>query len=139
MLKKITLNLFFILGISHLAWAADNNPSTNVPSSANPTQNKAIEFARQAGSIAGVAQACGQNTADFTQRIAEAVNKLTNNPGDKAAAMLIYQQVVREAQMTEQKMQTIPCTKALQDFRNLPIMQADYKEKVIAQLNASES
>ncbi len=107
MIKKISLSLLLIFSISSYAWAA-NEPSTNPASSSsqavNP-QSKAIEFARQAGSIAGVAQACGQNTGDFTQRIAEAVSKLTNNPTDKAGAMLVYQQIAREAQMSEQKMQ----------------------------------
>jgi hypothetical protein len=151
-IKKISLYLFSLLGITSFAWAT--TPSTTIipptpiipaiNSNPNPAwhaanpQSKAIEFARQAGSIAGVAQACGQNVADFTQRITEAVNKLTTNPTDKAAAMLIYQRIAREAQMSEQKMQSIPCTKVLQDYRNLPIMQADYQEKVIAQLNPSE-
>jgi len=116
---------------------AANDPIPSASLDANP-QSKAIEFARQAGTIAGVAQACGQNIADFTQRITEAVNKLTSNPADRTGAMLIYQQITREAQMSEQKMQRIPCTKVLQDYHNLPIMQADYKEKVIAQLNASD-
>ncbi len=148
-IKKISLYLFSLFGISSFAWAttpavpltpiipaisSNTNPSWQP---ANP-QSKAIEFARQAGSIAGVAQACGQNVADFTQRIIEAVNKLTANPTDKAAAMLIYQQIAREAQMSEQKRQTIPCLKVLQDYRNLPIMQTNYKENVIAQLNPSE-
>ncbi|MES2141409.1 MAG: hypothetical protein V4471_00765 [Pseudomonadota bacterium] len=142
MIKKVTLNLLFILGMSSYAWAASDaqpnpNQSNSLQQAANP-QSKAIEFARQAGTIAGVAQACGQNVADFTQRISEAVNKLTTNPTDKAGALLIYQQIAHEAQMSEQKMQSIPCTKVIQDYRNLPIMQADYQEKVIAQLNSSE-
>jgi ABC-type Fe2+-enterobactin transport system substrate-binding protein len=137
--KKIILNLLLIVSISNLAWAADmpaatTTPATTLPPAANP-QSKAIEFARQAGTIAGVAQACGQNVADFTQRITEAVDKLALNPTDKAGALLVYQQLAREAQLTEQKIQSIPCTKVLQDFRNLPIMQADYREKVITQLN----
>ena len=129
MIKKISLNLLLVLGLSSSAWAADSN--TNA-------QNNSIEFARQAGSIAGVAQACGQNVTDFSQRIAEAISTLTTNPADKAGAMLVYQQIAREAQANEQKTQTIPCTKALEDYRNLPIMQPDYKEKVIAQLNSTK-
>jgi hypothetical protein len=136
MIKKISLSLLLVGSTISYAWAA-NDPNTNAaPSTANP-QNKAMEFARQAGTIAGVAQACGQNIADFTQRITEAVSKLTNNPADKAGAMLVYQQVAHEAQMSEQKMQHIPCPKVLEDYRNLPIMQADYKEKIIMQLDSS--
>lgn len=141
MLKKLIVNLLLILGTSSYAWAASTTPlspnqNTSPQQAANP-QSKAIEFARQAGAIAGIAQACGQNTSDFTKRISEAVNKLTTNPTDKAGAMLIYQQIAHEAQISEQKTQSIPCTKVMQDYRNLPIMQADYQEKVIAQLNAS--
>lgn len=135
-IKKISFSLLLVLGLSSSAWAADSN--TNTPPQTTNTQNNSIEFARQAGSIAGVAQACGQNVSDFTQRIAEAISQLTTNPADKAGAMLVYQQIAREAQANEQKTQTIPCTKVLEDYRNLPIMQADYKEKVIAQLNATK-
>ncbi|WP_218813712.1 hypothetical protein [Rickettsiella endosymbiont of Dermanyssus gallinae] len=137
MIKKISFNLLLVLGLSSPAWAADST-STNASPQTTNTQNNAIEFARQAGSIAGVTQACGQNVSEFNQRIVEAINQLTTNPADKAGAMLVYQQIAREAQANEQKTQTIPCTKALEDYANLPIMQADYKEKVIAQLNAAK-
>jgi len=136
MIKKISFNLLLVLGLSSSAWAADSN--TNTLSQTTNTQNNSIEFARQAGSIAGVTQACGQNITNFSQRIAEAINALTSNPADKAGAMLVYQQIMNEAQANEQKTQTIPCAKALEDYRNLPIMQADYKEKVIAQLNTAK-
>lgn len=135
-LKK-TVSLLILFGFTSQV-AAVTPPNTNTSLQAPNPQNQAIEFTRQAGSISGVAQACGENTADFMQRISEAVTKLTANFTDRAAAMLVYQQIAREAQMSEQKTQTIPCTKVLQDYRNLPIMQADYKEKVIAQLNPSE-
>lgn len=135
-IKKISFNLLLVLGLSSSAWAAG---LSNTPPQTTNTQNNSIEFARQAGSIAGVAQACGQNVTNFTQRISEAINQLTTNPADRAGAMLVYQQIAREAQAHEQKASTIPCTKVLEDYRNLPIMQADYKEKVIAQLNAAKS
>jgi hypothetical protein len=137
-IRKLSLNLLFIFSISNFAWAdtvSKPNPN-NAWQTTNP-QSKAIEFARQAGSIAGVAQACGQNITEFTKRVSEAINKLTANPTDKAGAILIYQQIAREAQTNEQKMQSIPCTKVLQDYQNLPIMQANYQEKVIAQLDPS--
>jgi hypothetical protein len=142
-IKKISLNLLLIVSTCSAAWAANAAPVPNPNPTPAPaaqvanSQSKAIEFARQAGSIAGVAQACGQNVATFTQRISEAVNKLATNPTDKAGAMLIYQQIAHEALTTEQKTQSIPCTKVLQDYQSLPIMQADYQEKVIAQLNSS--
>ena len=99
------------------------------------SESKAIEFAKQAGSIAGVAQACGQNLGEFSARITEAINKLSSGPADQAAAALVYQRISQEAQMAERKSQTIPCMKVLQDFQNLPIMKSDYKTKVINQLS----
>lgn len=143
-LQKKTLSLTLLLGITVSAVA--NSPVTSSSASAsssslaaNPQQSKAIEFARQAGAIAGVAQACGQNISDFSARITEAINKLTNNPADIAGALLIYQKIAQEAEITEKKNLVIPCPKVLQDYHNLPIMQADYKSAVIAQLDSSGS
>jgi ABC-type Fe2+-enterobactin transport system substrate-binding protein len=133
--KKI-LSLILLLGLSPMALAdAPPTNSTSPPPLSNPQQSKAIEFARQAGAIAGIAQACGQNLGDFSARITEAINKLTNDPSEQSAAALVYQRISQEAQMAERKKQSIPCTKVLEDFRNLPIMQSDYKAKVIDQLN----
>lgn len=132
--------------LSSSVWAADastppttpsTSPATNSAMAVASPQSKAIEFARQAGTIAGVAKACGQDVTVFTQRVAESLDKLAMNTTDKAGAMLLYQQIAHETQLSEQRTQSIPCTKVLQDYRNLPIMQADYREKVIAQLNTS--
>ncbi len=134
--KKI-FGLILLLGISTLALAdtaPTNSTTTASPTLSNP-QSKAIEFARQAGAIAGIAQACGQNLGDFSARVTEAINKLSNDPSEQAAAVLVYQRISQEAQMAERKKQSIPCMKVLEDFRNLPIMQSDYKAKVIDQLN----
>ncbi len=133
--KKI-LGFILLIGVS-ISGIANALAATSAAPSAtlsNP-QSKAIEFAKQAGAIAGVAQACGQNLGDFSARVDEAINKLSNDPADQAAASLVYQRISQEAQMAERKNQTIPCMKVLQDFRNLPIMQSDYKTKVIDQLN----
>lgn len=133
--KKI-LSLILLLGMSTMALADAPPTNSASPSSTlwNP-QSKAIEFARQAGAIAGIAQACGQNLGDFSARVTEAINKLSNDPSEQAAAALVYQRISQEAQMAERKKQSIPCMKVLEDFRNLPIMQSDYKTKVIDQLN----
>jgi hypothetical protein len=139
-LQKTTLGLILLVAMITNALASSsvtNNPTTQPSSPLSNPQSKAIEFARQAGAIAGIAQACGQNLTDFSARIAEAINKLSSNPSDQAGAMLVYQQISQEAQMAERKNQTIPCMKVLQDFRSLPIMQADYEAKVIAQLDPS--
>lgn len=133
--KKI-LGFILLLGISAsgIANTLHTNSATPAATLSNP-QSKAIEFAKQAGAIAGIAQACGQNLGDFSVRVNEAINKLSSDPSDHAAASLIYQQISQEAQVAERKNQSIPCMKVLQDFRNLPIMQSDYKTKVIDQLN----
>lgn len=135
--KKI-FGLILLLGINTLALAdtaPTNSTITSSPSALSNPQSKAIEFARQAGAIAGIAQACGQNLGDFSARVTEAINKLSNDSSERAAAALVYQRISQEAQMAEKKNQTIPCMKVLEDFRNLPIMQSDYKAKVIDQLN----
>lgn len=130
------LGFILLLGFSTSGMAnpLSVNSTTSSAGLSNP-QSKAIEFAKQAGAIAGIAQACGQNLGNFSARVNEALNKLSSNPSDQAAASLIYQRISQEAQMAERKNQTIPCMKVLQDFRNLPIMQSDYKTKVIDQLN----
>lgn len=135
--KKI-VGFILLLGISAsvIAHAFPTNNTTPPTTLSNP-QSKAIEFARQAGAIAGIAQACGQNLGDFSARVNEAINKLSSNSSDQAAASLVYQRISQEAQTAEKKNQTIPCMKVLQDFRNLPIMQSDYKTNVIDQLNSA--
>lgn len=133
-LKKI-LGFILLFGISANGLANTVPSNSTTPSTLSNPQSKAIEFARQAGAIAGIAQACGQNLGDFSARVNEALNKLSSDPSDQAAASLVYQRISQEAQMAERKNQTIPCLKVLQDFRNLPIMQSDYKTKVIDQLN----
>ncbi len=137
-IQKKILGSILLLGLS-TAVLADTAPtnSTSSPSTLSNPQSKAIEFARQAGAIAGIAQACGQSLGDFSARVTEAINKLSSDPSEQAAAGLIYQRISQEAQIAEKKNQTIPCMKVLQDFRNLPIMQSDYKTKVIDQLNAA--
>lgn len=135
-IQKKILSFILLLGLSASVLANVPPTNGNTPSAAlsNP-QSKAIEFARQAGAIAGIAQACGQNLGDFSARINEAINKLSSDPSDQAAASLVYQRISQEAQITESKNQSIPCMKVLEDFRNLPIMQSDYKTTVIDQLN----
>ncbi len=135
-LQKKILGLILLLGLSTIALADTPAASNSSPSSLSNPQSKAIEFARQAGAIAGIAQACGQNLGDFSARVIEGINKLSNDPSEQSAAALVYQRISQEAQIAEKKNQSIPCMKVLEDFRNLPIMQSDYKEKVIDQLNS---
>lgn len=132
-LQKKILGLILLLVSTPLL--ANTSSNTGSPSGFNNLESKAIEFAKQAGAIAGISQACGQNLGDFSARVTEAINKLSNDPSDRAAAAMVYLRISQEAQIAEKKNQTIPCTKVLEDFRNLPIMQSDYKTKVIDQLS----
>lgn len=101
--KKI-LSLILLLGMSTMALAdAPPTNSTSPSSTLSNPQSKAIEFARQAGAIAGIAQACGQNLGDFSARVTEAINKLSNDPSEQAAAALVYQRISQEAQMAEKE------------------------------------
>lgn len=129
-LQKKIVGLILLLSMS-----ANTLAHNDASKASSKLQSNAIEFARQAGSIAGIASACGQNLDDFSARITEAFNKLAYDSADKTAAALVYQRIRQEAQIAEKKNQMIPCPKVLHDFRNLPIMQADYKTNVIDQLN----
>lgn len=148
-IKKITLFLLFfnLMSLNTFSWAQDStsvdqhdtasthaNTSPSHPFATAEAQSKAIDFARQAGVIAGVAQACGQNISVFSQRVMIALRKLAANPTDLAGALLIYQQVAQTAQRSQKTSLTIPCRKVLEDYRQLPILQADYQQSVIDQL-----
>jgi hypothetical protein len=134
-LQKKILGLILLL-VNAPILADTSNVSAFPPSSvSNNLESKAIEFAKQAGVIGGISQACGQSLEDFSARVTEAINKLSNDPSDRVAAAMVYLRISQEAQIIEKKNQTIPCTKVLEDFRNLPIMQSDYKAKVIDQLS----
>lgn len=151
--KKITLFLLVLslVGLSLPSGAEENtvanpnSPSTQPSPNAAPNppsnlseltaeQSKALDFARQAGVIAGMAQACHQNTSVFNQRVLIALQKLAANPTELAGAILIYHQVTQSTQTSQKKSQVIPCQKVLDDYRQLPILQADYQHNVIDQL-----
>lgn len=151
--KKIIrfLLILSLVSLSPPSWAEENtavNPSSpptqaTANTASNPdhtfsesaiAQSKALDFARQAGVIAGMAQACNQNTRVFSQRNVIALQKLAANPTELAGAILIYQQVTQSTQASQKQSQVIPCRKVLDDYRQLPILQADYQHNVIDQL-----
>ena len=137
MTKKTNVALIALSMIVSPSWAVNSPLSNTSAPTALPTtsQSKAMGFARQAGSIAGVVQACGQDTTLFTSRVNQALQKLGTSPIDIATSFFVYQKITQEARANEQRLQSIPCSKALQDYSQLPIMQADYEDKVISQLN----
>lgn len=94
----------------------------------------AIDFAEQAGSIAGAAAACGQNISVFMQRTQEALNLMAVNDLDKATAMQAFQQNLLNVQMRQAQKPTLPCSQVLQDYAALPLLQDDYKTSVLPKL-----
>ena len=154
-IKKInrSLNIFLLLGMSKFAWAItpDISPTPLTPTNHHhhhhntyiylPTANKAsisrkmIEVVSKTGSIAGSAQACGQNIAELNKRIYEAVNNIIANPTDKEWVMSFYQNKLIAARRNKERMQTMPCADILQKYRDLPMMQDDYKDNEVLELN----
>lgn len=94
----------------------------------------AIQFAIQAGSIAGPTQACGQDISVFVSRVNEAINKLATSPGDKVMAMNSFQGILQQAQTQQMRTHHFACSQVIQDFNNLPILRPDYESTVIAQM-----
>lgn len=94
----------------------------------------AIDFAQQAGSIAGAAAACGQNISVFMQRTQEALDLMAVNDLDKATAMQAFQQNLLNVQMRQAQKPTLPCSQVLQDYAALPLLQDDYKTSVLPKL-----
>lgn len=125
-IKKVLIAA--ILGTCYQVSFADipvtNSPNTN-----------AIAFANEAGAIAGVAQACGEDISVFITRTNEALEKLALNASDKILATQNFQNALQQAQATETEKHTIACQQAKQAYNNLPILKNDYKESVLSQLN----
>jgi hypothetical protein len=121
--KKIALAATLLCTVS-LA-QADNQPGNS----------DAIQFGIQAGSIAGMTQACGQDISVFVTRVNEALNKLALSPTDRVQASAAFQRVLQQTQTMQTNNHTIPCMQVLQDYNTLPILRPDYQQTVIAQLH----
>jgi hypothetical protein len=94
----------------------------------------ANQFAGEAGTIAGVTQACGTNITEYNSRALEAINALAKNPGDRQQALTIYMDALSKAQDAQTKNRVMNCSKVMQDFNSLPLMKPDYKTVVLPQL-----
>jgi hypothetical protein len=99
------------------------------------TSSDAVQFATQAGSVTGVAQACGQNTAEFSKRVNEAINKLAIAPMDRMDAVKAFSAASQQAQNSQMTTHPFACSQVIQDYNNLPILRPDYQQTVIAQLH----
>lgn len=95
--------------------------------------SQAVTFASQAGVVAGAAQACGQSIGVMTARTNEAISALSIDSADINNAMGAYQRAVSDSAASQALSQQLTCSKVVSDFNNLPILQADYKQTVIAQ------
>lgn len=123
--KQWLISLMLIIGYSQFS-SADVNQNYNT---------NATAFAIEAGSIAGAAQACGQDISVFQKRVGEALAKLSQNPQDNVFAMSAFQKAMDHAQQVQKNGQPIPCTQVAQDYNNLPIMRPDYTQTVLTQLS----
>ena len=128
------------LSLSDASNIASNNETSSVTNnkdkqSAMSINSNAVEFASQAGQIAGVAQACGQDVSSFMTRVGEAIDKLATNAADRVTAMMSFQQFLQQSENLERTKQVVPCTKAIQDYKNLPILRDDYKKTVLMPLS----
>jgi hypothetical protein len=111
--------LFFFAGATSLAFAQ------------TPITNNANLYAQQAGVIAGVAQACGQNVGTFSSRSAEVINLLTKIPAEQQQAMTIYEKVMATSQMNQVKNHAMKCPDVISAYNSLPLLRDDYKQKVL--------
>src|SRR5580700_4824396 len=87
----------------------------------------ANQFASEAGTIAGVTQACGNSITEYNSRALEAINALAKNPGDRQQALTIYMDALSKSQDAQTKNHVMNCGKVIQDFNSLPLMKPDYK------------
>lgn len=112
-----------------------NSPGSNISNLGTAPTTNATAFAAQAGSIAGAAQACGQDTTNFLTRVNEALDRLSLSSTDKVLAMARLQQAMQTAQAEENTKHPFLCAQVLQDFSGLPLLRDDYRQTVLNQLS----
>ncbi len=126
----LILTLISCLSLFCISFSA----SAQVGSNMVRVDSLASQFAMQAGTIAGVVQACGQNIVEYNSRVVSAVNALAKTPQEQMQAMTDYQKALSTAQQTENRTHSINCDEATKSFNGLPLMQPDYKTTVLPQL-----
>jgi hypothetical protein len=104
----------------------------------SPTSNSSftVTLARQAGTIAGAAQACGQDISLLSARLDETITSIAKDNIDAVDAVLAYQQSEKEAAKKQTSEQVMPCNIVLKDYQSVPLLRDDYKEVVISALKA---
>jgi hypothetical protein len=97
--------------------------------------NSALGFAKQAGAIAGVAQACGQDITVLNERVKEVIQKLADNETEQRLALNMFYTTTQIAQRTQQKAAVVECRHARTALERLPLLQLDYEKNVLEKLN----
>lgn len=105
-----------------------------VTSLAQLSNGNASQFAEQAGTIAGAAQACGQDITIFNSRVNDVVNVLGNSLNDRQTAMTVYQQALSQSQYAQSRTHTLNCGQVINSFLSLPLMRSDFQQSVLPQM-----
>ncbi len=125
------------LGSVTLTAQAQSAPTSPPVPTVNPSvpmtamNSNANQFAEQSGVIAGTAQACGQNVSTLTSRTIEVINALTTNPAEQQMALQVYEKILAQSQENQLKNNVLKCSDVLASYNSLPLLQPDYKEKVL--------
>lgn len=98
---------------------------------AQTNDSQAVSFARQAGIVAGAAQACGQPIALMTSRTSEVIAALATDATDVSAATGAYKRAIQDSAASQTLSQQLTCNKVVNDFNKLPLLQPDYQKQVI--------
>src|SRR3990167_981235 len=97
----------------------------------------ANNFAIQAGSVAGAAQACGQDISEFSNRVNQTLAILANTTADITQAQQTYQSYIVSAAQKQAQGSQISCVQVIKDYNSLPLMQSDYQETVLGKIRKS--
>lgn len=136
-LKLLALTFTLICCSSAIAEVTvATSPNVSGGGSAGQLDNtNATTFAIQAGAIAGVAQACGQDITTFLTRVNEALDRISFSSNDKVLAQARFQQALQQAGAAQANEHPFSCPEAIADFNSLPLMRDDYRISVLKQLN----
>lgn len=144
-MKHITLTTALLLLPNLTAYASPAAPTTQPvapQAQTQPQENNssfAVTLARQAGSIAGAAQACNQDVSLLSARLDEAIAAVAHSPVDTSDAIAAYQQSLKEAFNKQSTERPIPCEVVTVDYKQLPLLRDDYKEVVLSALKAEQA
>lgn len=123
-----------LLWMNRRCWLAVGLLTVGHCAQAQTNDSQAVSFARQAGIVAGAAQACGQPIALMTSRTAEVIATLATDSKDVSAATGAYKRAIQDSAASQTLSQQLTCNKVVNDFNKLPLLQPDYQQQVIEPL-----